>query len=77
MLSNVKDGPVLAFATGLVTVVGIVVLSATSKTVPTELWALASAAIGGGLGITNPSSSASSTGASTVDELVDQAGGGA
>jgi ABC-type Fe3+ transport system substrate-binding protein len=72
MLTSLKDGPVAAFILAGAGVVGAIVLTALNKTVPTELWALTSALLGGGLGITNPSASASTT---TPVMPVDQAGG--
>ena len=54
MLSKLKDGPVLAWILAAIATVGIIVLAAMRVTVPAELWALDTALIGGGLGITNP-----------------------
>lgn len=46
-----------AFALAALCIVGAVVLTALSKTVPAELWAVAFAALTGGAGIAVPSSS--------------------
>ncbi len=75
MLANIKDGPVLAFALAAIGVVGIVVAVCTGHTVPTELWALETAVVGGALGITNATPSSSSSSSSAPADPVDQAGG--
>ncbi len=51
-----KNIPLIAFALVALCVIGAVVLVAMSKPVPTELWALAFAALTGGAGIAAPSS---------------------
>jgi hypothetical protein len=83
-VGNLKDGPLLAFGLAFVATVGIVVLAAISHPIPAELVALDAALVGGGLGITNPttaaassSSVASSTSSSSEELPIDQAGGAA
>ena len=79
MITSLKDGPVGAFALALVATIGVIVLVATNHPVPTELWALDTALIGGGLGITNPTSSSSSSApassSSASSSSIDQAAG--
>ena len=70
-MTSFKDGPLAAFALALATTVGIVVMTCTGHAVPAELWALDTALVGGGLGITNPTSTSRvASDAADVDQAI-------
>ena len=53
-----KNATGYIFALALVALVGVVVLLCLNKAVPTELWTALTLLLGGGLGISQPTSSA-------------------
>ena len=52
-----KNSTTYVYALLAIVIVGIIVLSAVGKTVPAELYGFGAALLGGGLGITNPTTS--------------------
>lgn len=68
---NVTRPEIPAWIVTVISLVGIIVLSALGHTIPTELTVIASAAGGGALGITGTGSSSSTTSsASSSDQVV-------
>ena len=53
-MMSLRNATVYVFALAGVALAGIIVLIATNKVVPTELWALTTALVSGGLGLSVP-----------------------
>jgi hypothetical protein len=61
MMTTLKNATTYIFVLAAITIIGIVVLVALGKTVPSELTYLATGLVGGGLGISVPSVSVTTT----------------
>lgn len=69
-----QEGPIGALVIAVVAVAGIIGCAVSGHAIPAELTAIASAAVGGALGITNPAGTAAASSSTPAATATDQGG---